>query len=119
MDQPVPKVTDKDVERVAIRDFGESQLPKVLDLLQEYGKQGWNPPGSARVRLAILKLADGDFDQISKYTEAAIRDFRDVVSMAEYPKYAKEIGFSEVSKKVAKNIINEDWMQYSQWLKRE
>lgn len=72
MEQPVPKVTDEDVQRIAIRDFGKPQLSKVLELLQEYGKQDWNRPGSPRVRLAILKLANGDLDQIKKITEAAI-----------------------------------------------
>jgi len=63
MDQPVPKVTDMDVERVAIRDFGMTLLSQVICILQEFGKQDWNRPGSARVRLAILKLANGDLDQ--------------------------------------------------------
>ena len=76
-------------------------------------------PGSPRVRLAILKLADGDFDQLSKYTELAIQDFRDVVSTAEYPRYTSEIGFKKVSKKIVKTVIDDDWRQYSEWLSKE
>ena len=119
MDQPVPKVTDKDVERIAIRDFGKTQLSQVIDTLQEYGKQDWNRPGSPRVRLAILKLSNGDLDQLSKHTQAAIKDFRDVVCLAEYPRYTVEIGFEKVSKNVARAVIDDDWRQYCEWLEKE
>jgi hypothetical protein len=42
--QPIPQVTDKDVKRIALRDFGEAQLSQVLSILDEFGKQGWNNP---------------------------------------------------------------------------
>jgi hypothetical protein len=60
MEQPVPKVTEEDVHRIAVRDFGEASLPEVLSALDEFGKQEWNEPDNPRVRLAILKLAQGD-----------------------------------------------------------
>jgi hypothetical protein len=119
MDQPVPQVTDKDVERIVIRDFGTARLSKVMDILQEYGKQGWSRPASPRVRLAILKLANGDFDQLSVHTENAIQDFRDVVSIAEYPRYTAEIGFKKVSKKFAIAVIEDDWRQYCEWIEKD
>ncbi len=119
MDQPVPQATDKDVERIVIRDFSPVQLTKVMDILQEYGKQDWNRPGSPRVRLAILKLANGDLDQLSKHTEVAIQDFRNVVSIAEYPRYTAEIGFEKVSKKIVRAVIDDDWRQYREWLEKD
>jgi hypothetical protein len=77
--QPVPQITDKDVKRIALRDFGESQLLQVISILDEFGKQEWNSPG-ARVRLAILKLANGDLDKLMDHTKVAIEDFRDALS---------------------------------------
>jgi hypothetical protein len=40
--QPIPQVTDKDVKRIALLDFGEAQLSQVLSILDEFGKQEWN-----------------------------------------------------------------------------
>jgi hypothetical protein len=64
-------------------------------------------------------LANGDLDQLSKHTETAIRDFRDVVCMAEYPRYSAEIGFRKVASKVERAVIDDDWRQYREWLERK
>lgn len=116
--QPIPQVTDQDVRRIALRDFGESQLSQALAILHEFGKQEWNNP-SARVRLAILKLANGDLSKLMDNTKVAIEDFRDVLAEAEYPRYSKEIGFDEVAKGHKRAVIADDWRQYREWLERE
>jgi hypothetical protein len=118
IEQPIPKVTDRDVERIAIRDFGEARLTQVMAILQEYGMQDWNRPPSPRVRLAILKLANGDVNQLVEHTRVAIRDFRDVLSAAEYPRYAREIGFKNVAKETKRAIIADDWRQYREWFEK-
>src|SRR5688572_28268346 len=102
-DQPVPQVTDAEVKRIALRDFGEAQLSLAMSILDEFGKQDWNPP-SARVRLAILKLAKGDLDRLLDQTQVAINDYRDVLSAAEYPRYSREVVFREVAKEVEQAI---------------
>ena len=77
--QPVPEVTEDDVKRVVIRDFGESQADYVLSLIAECGS-------GARVRLAVLKLANGDIKKLSEAKELTFQDYRDVLSEAEYPR---------------------------------
>jgi len=119
MEQPIPDVTDEDVQRIAIRDVGEVQPARVLAILREYGKQAWNRPPSPRVHLAILRLANGDLNQLSEQTKTAIQDFRDVLSYAEYPRYTKEIGFTEVSGETERAIIDDDWRQYREWLEKQ
>ncbi len=89
-----------------------------MEILQEYGKQEWNKPGP-RVRLAILKLANGDLSQLKEHTKVAIQDFRDVLAMAEYPRWTKEIGFDRKARKVERAVIDDDWRQYCEWLERE
>ncbi len=116
--QPVPTVTDEDVTRIALRDFGAAELPLVMSILEEFGKQDWNEP-SARVRLAILKLAYGDLDRLLVVTEVAIHDYRDVLSEAEYPRYSREVGFTNVSEELIRNIVEDDWRQYQDWFERE
>jgi len=119
MNQPVPDVSEDDVRRIAARYFGEAKLPQVLSVLDEFGKQEWNEPANPRVRLAILKLADGDLEALSKHTAVAIQDFRDVLAWAEYPKWSKEIGFDKVPRRVEQKAIKADWQQYCEWLGRE
>jgi hypothetical protein len=116
--QPIPEVTEKDVRKIALRDFGEAQLFTILSILKEFGKQDWNEP-SPRVELAILKLASGDIQKLSKYTKAAIEDFRDVLAAAEYPRYSKEIGFDDVEEDYRESVIQDDWLQYCEWLNKE
>jgi hypothetical protein len=118
MNQPVPKVSNRDVKRIAKREFGKERPDLVMAALEEFGKQDWNRPGSPRVRLAILKLACGDPEKVSAYTRMAIEDFRDVVSMAEYPRYMKEVGLKTISEETKQAAIEEDWLQYREWLKK-
>ena len=118
IEQPVPNITDKDVKRIALRDFGEALLFEVFSILNEYGKQDWNEP-SSRVQLAILKLANGDINKLSEQTKVAIRDYRDVLAEAEYPRYSKEIGLGDVEEDYRNRVINDDWLQYSQWFEKE
>ena len=117
-EQPVPKITDKDVKRIALRDFGEDQLFKVLSILSKFGKQDWNEP-NPRIQLAILKLASGDIIKLADATKAAIEDFRDILSEAEYPRYSREIGFKEVAQDFKRAVIDDDWKQYREWLEKE
>lgn len=119
MKQPVPKVTEQDVTRIAVRDFGDDKLSQVLAVLEEYGKQEWNSPTDPRVLLCILKLADGDLELLAKYTETAIQDYRDVIAWAEYPGWSKEIGLEDVPRDLEQEVIETDWRQYCRWLGRE
>ena len=45
---------------------------------------GWRGE-DARLHLAILKLSGGDFAQLLIYIEAAQKDYRDLLWLAEYP----------------------------------
>jgi len=76
-------------------------------------------PSQKQAAMDILKLANGDLDHLSKHTEDAIQDFRDVVSIAEYPRYTAEIGFEKVSKKIVRAVIDDDWRQYREWLEKD
>jgi hypothetical protein len=88
-----------------------------LSILEEFGNQEWNRP-SPRVRLAILKLANGDLDRLLDHTNTAITDYRDVLSAAEYPRYSREIGFDDVAQATKQAVMADDWRQYREWLER-
>ncbi len=116
--QPVPDVTDTDVRRVALRDFGAEKLALVLSTIGEFEKKRGRAPG-ARVSLAILKMAQGDLDHLRQATQLAIEDDRDAIVGAEYPRYMREVGFSEVPAEVVQKVIAADWQQYREWLDRK
>jgi hypothetical protein len=119
MNQPVPKVSDDDVTRIALWDFGEALASQALSILREFGQQDWNQSEIPRVRLAILKLANGDLKELSRHAQTAIQDFRDVLAPAEYPRWTAEIGFDDAPKDIERSVIKDDWKQYREWLERK
>jgi hypothetical protein len=88
--QPVPDVTQADVERVVSRDFPPQEHQTVFAVLSEYGTKSWQREQD-RVRLAVLKLADRDLEQLRQNMNIALCDYRDVLSCAEYPLYCRKV----------------------------
>lgn len=115
MDQPIPKVSHSDVERIVQRDFVSSEQCRVWAILEKYQSEYGDP---SRVLLAVLKLADGDIAAVQRQIEIAKSDYRDVLAIAEYPRYFREIGFGEVSETFRRAVIDDDWNQYQAWLTR-
>jgi len=97
--QPVPKVTEEDVKRVALRDFGIAQLPEVFSILNGLQDLKEDP----RIRLAVMKLANQDIKRLPDRIKSALRDWRDTLVAAEYPT----------------SDYDADWLQYRQWLTKK
>lgn len=113
IDQPIPRVTEDDIKRIAMREFGESELDTVLSVLHEYGKQSWHQVQDVnRVRAAILKLSRANPDLLLHETQTAILDYRDVLAPAEYPNYLRSRAVDDDEKK---RIVEADWKQYMDW----
>jgi hypothetical protein len=73
----------------------------------------------SRVQLATLKLARGSLDVLRKQICTATRDFRDVIAPAEYPEYSKlAFRVRELPATEQQRIIDSDWTQYQDWLRR-
>ena len=115
--QPIPNVTAADVERVVRRDFPADRVAEVRALLDEYGKEKWEREPH-RVRLAALKLAEGNVERLRGAIELAKRDFRDVVAPAEYPEYLRRVPRSGTLGAEERRVIDADWKQYQDWLRR-
>jgi hypothetical protein len=116
MNQPVPNVSEEDVERVVARDFG-SCAPEARRLLNEYGGETWHREAE-RVRLAALRIAGGDLEKLRRAIEVAKSDYRDVLMAAEYPEYGKQPRHNLAAEDVEK-VIAEDWKRYSEWFGRK
>ena len=114
--QRTPDVSAADVERVVRRDFPPEQVESVLSLLNEYGVEDWQREAD-RVRLAVLKLASRDLQQVKYWIGQAKMDYRDVLGPAEYPLYGKKWGrMDRLTEEEQKKIIDADWAQYEKWL---
>ena len=110
MEQPVPKVTARDVGRVIRRDFDPDEQSEVHEMLHSIEE--------ARIQLAILKLAACQAEAIPDLVKLAQIDYRDVLAAAEYPHYMR-IAYQEMQqlpKEEQNAIIKSDWDQYQNWL---
>ncbi|MEZ0387891.1 MAG: hypothetical protein ACAI34_12530 [Verrucomicrobium sp.] len=122
MNQPIPSVTEADVERVVRRDFQADQYAQVIAMLAEYGQEEWHRE-RGRVRLAALKLAKGKLDALRQSMNAAICNCRDVLAPAGYPAYERmefrmDEPLSAEQQKLQKQLIEQDWQQYESWMYR-
>jgi len=117
MSQPVPKVSEADVERIVRRDFPEPEVPAVLAALAAYGTKAWHNE-VPRVRLAILKLAAGRGDALARAVALADVDYRDVLAAAEYPAYFRTISPVEPDTVKRKLAIDADWQEYRAWFEK-
>lgn len=110
--QPVPEYSETDLSRVVARDFEARRAAEVLRALEDYGAEAWHTE-VLRVRMACLKLADGDVIRLRAALIAACEDFRDVLACAEYPRYLR--AHDAASKREA---VAQDWEELQAWLHR-
>ena len=114
--QPIPKVSNDDVKRIVNRDYPQNLYFTIMGILEEYGSESWQRE-EYRVRLAALKLAHGDIEELKRFIGADKKDYRDVIAPAEYPSYSKNrLGAEEEDNDVRQKIIQKDWEQYTNWL---
>jgi len=111
MDQPIPSVSSSDLARVVERDYPIDVRAEIAALLDAYGDAD-----AVRVKLAILKLANGDASKVRHYVTAATQDYRDVLAWAEYPGLMDK-GWP-LPAQTRDGVIAADWEQYEAWLKR-
>ena len=116
--QPVPQVSDADVERVVNRDFPGEDTAAAREMLASYGKESWHRE-VPRVRLAILKLAEGSLQKLGGAVKMASRDYRDVLAYAEYPSYFQSIAPNEPDAAKRNRAVDDDWRQYRGWFEKK
>jgi hypothetical protein len=79
--------------------------------------------GVERTQLNILKLSNGDMDQLHNYIAVASsdRDFLEVIDLAEYPEFSR-INADDIDTlpyEELKRLIGRDTRQYLEWLKKK
>jgi len=114
MEQPAAKITDELLDKLIRREFPNDidEVKRKLNTIVSDSQAGKN-----RFSAAVLKLANGDLTKIDALVEKCNEDFRDIVSMAEYPK-CSDYGFGEIPADKTNAIYDKDWTQYSDWLNK-
>jgi len=92
-----------------------TERAEVLSVFKTYGKEDHEKEPS-RVKLAILKLAGPDIDEIGKYALIAKQDYRDVLAWAEYPRQSRKWSISDPDNHKKKKLLQEDREEYQKWL---
>lgn len=92
----------------------EEERNLVMDILSQYGHEGFHRE-IARVRMAILKLAGRSPERVRYYTLMACRDYRDVLSAAEYPNQVGKYFLMEKDPERYQELVEEDKRQYQLW----
>ena len=99
----------------------EDDRRRVREALLRYGSETYEPEVD-RVRLAILKISDGDLESVLTNVATAKRDFRDVLMWAEYPGEAGvgwswRADLSQADRDRLAEIRRLDREQYEEWLR--
>jgi hypothetical protein len=92
----------------------ENEREEVAAVLARYGGASWQPEG-ARVRLAILKLAGGNIEQIRYYTVQACRNYREILASAEYPNQMANPYIMKNDPGRFAELVEQDLKQYRDW----
>jgi phage anti-repressor protein len=111
LEQPVAKISNAELEKLIDREFPENSnlIKQKLTEIQSETENGKN-----RIASAILKLAKSDLNVIDSLVKKANEDFRDIISLAEYPR-ASKYGFDEPNENKLKTDYLNDWTEYLNW----
>ena len=77
------------------------------------------PKSLEQIRLAVIKLANGNLDDLRRHVQTAKRDWRDVIVAAETPE-AMRVGltnYDKLDEPSRSAIASRDRQQYLDWLK--
>ena len=109
--QHIPDITDSDVERIVMRDFGASKFDLVLEMMSSIEVRE-----KPRVMIACLKISKGSIDRLDSELKDAPGYWREVISSAEYPLAGKKWGkIQNMADEQKQEIFDKDWAQYLDW----
>ena len=90
--------------------FPNENKKQVAAILDSYGGKE-----DIRVQIAILKLSNGDLEELRELVDTANKDYRDVLAWAEYPEEMKNDTW-KMNVEEASEIRRKDRQQFTDWL---
>ena len=115
-EQPAADISKAQVDRIIKSCFGYEKYSMINGLITECETQ--NEKLNYRVWAAILKLSNSNLDDLKSNINAASTDYRDVLTLAEYPKYSHNPN-SNSQYSPTKLVLLMDWTQYAIWIKKQ
>lgn len=111
------------IVRKKVQQYWPDDVDHMMAILDRFGGSSRAKVGRARVQLALLKLANGSCHALQNYIDLAIRDYRDVLAWAEYPRQLKAChlarkDLSPQQQKELETIRKLDREQYLTWLQQ-
>jgi len=86
-----------------------AKADEALAILESYGTESWH-----RIRLALLKISNGDIEMLRSYTRGAQSDYRNTLLAAEFPEECQASSKTPPAELAA--IRKRDREQYEAWL---
>lgn len=115
MGQKAAVISRADVERIVLRDFpDQTEEARALVGKVAAALQGFWSSHTERAQAATLKLANGDLERLRKAVAVACQDFRDVLTPAEYPQYAR-VDPRKLTRAEQEAVFDRDREQYEAW----
>ncbi len=66
------------------KDFRPEDVDEALGILDQYGKDEWDMSPAEFIRLAILRVANGNIKKLPGLIQAAKDDYRNILSEVHY-----------------------------------
>lgn len=110
--QPAAEISDQLLDKLIERDYKSNAY------IVKTKFKNINGAEKNRIAADILKIANKNFENLDELIEKANEDYRDIMMWAEYPRCAK-VDFGKLDKKQRKQIYIDDFIEYSDWLKRK
>lgn len=117
MNQKIHNINITDIKRLIKREFPNKPISEIETILKQYVSE--SQTGRNRVYASILKLSNGNIDKLIKGVEQANKDFRDIISIAEFPNYSENAFTNNLSNEKEKQLIEKDWKQFKAWLDKK
>jgi hypothetical protein len=109
-----PGLTPATVERLIERLFPPGDRAAAAELLERYGS-AVHEREPIRVRVAALRLSQGELARLARAIERAQRDYRDVLGWAEFPEEMRRPTWRMPADEVAA-VRRADRAAYLAWL---
>lgn len=90
----------------------EKERERAVNIISRYQRRELH-----RVHLGILKVSNGDFELMEKYTQWAIWDWRDLLTPAEYPLSSKQWKLKEEDPQQYAELQKREYDDYDDWVK--
>lgn len=81
MDQPVPNISKRDIERIVLREYPTADNDAIFHILSKYSSD--SKKGSYRVWASVLKISEGSIKMLEENIEAAQCDYFPGISRRE------------------------------------